>query len=524
MTTPPNTFPTVKLTDTAMAEQFVARVGRQWTRWDPINRYWRHYDGVTWAVDHRGKVVEAMKQVVSDMVTEALTSGDADVAKAILAYHSEPRINATLELARTIPGISTLPTEFDADPWLLNTAKHVLDLRTGQARDHDPDDLLTKLCPVVYDPDAQCPMWLRFLERIFAGDAELIAVVQRVLGAALAGIIRENVFIILWGTGANGKSVLMRVMLHLFGSYGLTLRADVFIDRKNDPQGFALADLPGVRLAVAFETQSGSRLDEALVKAMTGRDKIPAARKYGQPFVFEPVFKPVLVTNHKPVIEGQDHAIWRRVKLIPFNVTIPEPEQDPALSDTLIAEAPGVLNWLLAGCYAWQRQGMAFPKAVKEATEEYRAAEDVLGPWKAARCVVQDGLRDDSSKLYADYVTWAQEEKQQPITQTRFGRLLSANFPIRRAPGSGKHMRTGIARKGVAREGFQDVKGFEGLTQESPSRARVGEFSENGSQTLHNPSQNGHGQDVVYDDSGHLVDASTGQAVDEATWLRGGPR
>jgi putative DNA primase/helicase len=435
-----------KWTDTSVAELWAKRVGQRF-RYEPVNRLWREHDGIRYRIDHRGAAVESLKTTISEAAKAAIDTGDSTLAREVLAWHKMPRLMAALKLAESIPGVPVLPHELDADPWLLNTESHTIDLRTGQARDHSPADLITKVCPTVYDPDATCPRWLAFLGRIFGGSEALIGLMQRIFGACLAGVTRENVFLVFHGGGSNGKTVLITVLLRLSGDYGLSIRPEVFLDRESDPQGFGLADLPGVRVVTAAETRRDGKLNEALVKTTTGRDRLRVAHKFGQFFEFTPVFTPILVTNHRPTIEGQDHAIWRRVKLVPFNVTIPDHEQDHGLADRLMGELPGILNWALDGCLAWQREGFGFPDEVIQATADYRAEQDVLGDWLEARCVVRPDVEDEFGGLYADYVGFSGDRNEQPVNQTRFRMSLDERgfAPVKRSKGV-RHRR-GIARR-----------------------------------------------------------------------------
>jgi len=469
------------ITDVGMADLFADRIHKK-ARWDPVNKMWRSYYDGAWRVDHRGHVRELAKETVKEAAGAALEAGDAELAKKILAWHRHQGLSAMLELVKSVEGIPALPQEFDRDGWLLNTLTHTVDLRTGMARAHDPADLLTKTCPAVYDPNAQCPRWQAFLDRIFASNQNVISLLQRIFGMALTGVIREHVFLVFWGTGANGKSTLLHVLLRLVGDYGAAVQPEVFVDRDSDPQGFALADLPGVRVVVAVETKQNRKLNEPLVKFTTGRDRIRVARKYGQPFEFEPVFKPILATNHKPVIEGQDHAIWRRVKLVPFEVTIPDHEQDPELPDKLLEELPGILNWALAGCYEWQSNGLAFPDEVTQATADYRAEQDVLADWIAARCVVRPDVSDEVAGLYSDYVAWCQDNTDQPISKRRFAQALDDHgfTPVR------LHRNTVRGRRGICRiaqappppkaedvDASPDVDAKQAISNTLPSRTRI---------------------------------------------------
>jgi putative DNA primase/helicase len=470
------------VTDKAMADLFAVKVGSE-VRWDAVNTVWRTYDGIAWRVDRRGHVRELAKNVVTDAAKAALDANDPELARKMLAWHRQQGLSAILELAKSVPGIPALPEDFDRDGWLLNTLTHTVDLRTGVPRPHNPADLLTKVCPAAYDPQAKCPRWLAFLDRIFASNTALIASVQRIVGYTLVGAVLEHAFIVFWGTGANGKTTLTHVLLRLAGDYGMAVRPEVFLDHDADPQGFALADLPGVRVIVGSEISPGRRkLNESLVKSMTGRDRIRASHKYGRPFEFEPVFKPILATNHKPVIEGQDHAIWRRLKLVPFTVTIPESEQDAGLPDKLVEELPGILNWALKGCHEWQHIGLAFPEEVTQATANYRAEQDILGDWIEARCVIQPDIADEIAGLYADYAGWCQDHSETPVKMKRFAGALDDKGFVSVKGAKGKRRRRGIAVASVSETGgaSPEVAHPQSCLSESLAPTRVSDFLKSG--------------------------------------------
>jgi len=482
------------VTDKAMADLF-AEKARDRVRWDPISGRWLAYDGNAWRPDHRGYVLELAKQIVIEGVNCAVEEGDSDLALKLLAFHRAKNLSAMLKLSQSVPGVPALPEEFDRNGWLFNTQSHTIDLRTGAPRPHDPADMLTKVCGTGYDPAATCPVWLSFLHRIFGGDQALIGLMKRIFGYSLVGAVREHVFIVLWGTGANGKTTLTHVLLKLVGDYGMAVRPEIFLDGEGDPQGFGLADLPGVRVIVGSEISPGRRkLNESLVKSLTGRDRIRAAHKYGRPFEFEPVFKPILATNHKPAIEGQDHAIWRRMKLVPFSVTISDAEQDTELPDKLAGELPGIMNWALEGCYEWQQKGLEFPNEVTQATAEYRAEQDELGGWIEACCVIRSDVTDEVGALYADYAGWCRDHTETPISMKRFGAALDDKGIVSERGAKGKRRRRGVRRLSVtpvseAGDASLGVTHPQSYSPESPIRAREGDLPESGSRcvTRHPP-------------------------------------
>jgi putative DNA primase/helicase len=355
-----------------------------------------------------------------------LTGRALSLASWAKASQARGKLEAAVKLAESERAVSAEADQFDADPWLLNCANGVLDLRTGTLRPHDRDDLLTALAPVAYDPDAKCPTWDAFLTRIMGGSSDLIGFLQRIVGYALTGSVREQAIFFLYGSGANGKSTFLKTILAMLGrDYAKQAAPDVLIESR-DRHPTELADLAGVRFVASIEVSEGKRLAEALVKQLTGGDPVKARLMRQDFFQFDPQFKIFLAANHKPVIRGTDFAIWRRIKLIPFTVTIPEDDQDKALGDKLLAELPGVLAWAVRGCLDWQAGGLREPAAVSAATAAYRAESDLLGAFLAECCEEDDPKAEvQAGPLYKAYVDWAEKNGEKPVTGTMFGRRMT---------------------------------------------------------------------------------------------------
>ncbi len=343
------------------------------------------------------------------------------------ASQSRSRLEALVRLAESEPAVTAEPADFDAEPWLLNCTNGTVDLRTGTLQPHRREDRLTKLAPVAYDPTANCPTFTKFLQRIMNERQELIAFLQRLIGYALTGSVREQMLFFWYGAGANGKSTLLNILLAMLGQdYARQAAPDVLtVGRDRHPT--ELADLAGVRLVASIEVAEGKQLAEAVVKQMTGGDKVKARFMRQDFFEFDPTFKIFLAANHKPVIKGTDHAIWRRIKLIPFEVTIPEEEQDKELLDKLRAEMPGILAWAVRGCLDWQKNGLGVPEDVKAATAAYRDESDLLATFLAectefgATCQAQAGA------LFKAYRAWAANNglsDREMLSNVRFGRQL----------------------------------------------------------------------------------------------------
>jgi P4 family phage/plasmid primase-like protien len=260
------------------------------------------------------------------------------------------------------------------------------------------------------------------LERILPSK-ELRDYVQTVIGYAAIGVNTEEMLPIFHGSGANGKSTLVNVVMEALGDYAQQAAPDLLMS-KHRSHPTELADLFGARFVAAVETDEGRRLNEGLVKQLTGRDKIKARRMNEDFWEFQPTHTPVLATNHKPEIRGTDHAIWRRLKLVPFDVQIPDTEQDKKLAEKLREELPGVLAWIVRGALIYQKVGLPEAERVTDATTGYREEMDTLAGFFADRCVIHPNARAGATILYNAYKDWCDEGGETRLTQTRFGRQL----------------------------------------------------------------------------------------------------
>ncbi len=317
------------------------------------------------------------------------------------------------------------PEEFDRDDLLLNVENGTLDLQSLTLREHRREDRITKLAPVRLEPAATCTHWLAFLERIYGGDRELIEFVQRAAGYSLTGETGEQVLFLLHGSGANGKSTLLETLLAMLGDYARPTEFRTLLSRENsEAVRNDLAALCGLRMVTAVEVGRGKRLDEATVKQLTGGDTITARKLYQEFFDFRPRHKLWLAANVKPEIRGTDEAIWRRVLLIPHEVTIPPDERDRGLPSKLRDELPGILNWAIEGLRAWRANGLAPPERVRAATAEYREEMDILGDFIAAKCVLDAKAYAPTGALYTDYESWCRDNGEDAVKKRTFSILL----------------------------------------------------------------------------------------------------
>jgi len=415
------------LTDLGNAERLVARHGADLRFCHPWAR-WLVWDGRRWAIDDAGEVKRRAKETVRAIYAEAAQAMDENERKAranwAMRSESRHRLDAMIALAQSEPAIPVLPDDLDTDRWLLTVGNGTLDLRTGKLRPHVRDDMITHLVEVDYDPHAQAPLWQDFLTRVMDGNDDLSAFLQRAVGYSLTGDIGERVLFFLYGCGANGKSTFLEIIRAVAGDYGLRTPTETLLAKRDGTIPNDVARLKGARLVTAAEAEEGKRLAEALVKDLTGGDTISARFMRAEWFDFRPQCKIWLATNHKPTVWGTDKAVWDRIKLIPFTVTIPEDEQDKRLLEKLKAELTGILAWAVRGCLEWQRNGLGVPSEVKEATASYRDEMDVLGAFIADRCELSPTAWETAKDIYDAYKDWCEANGEKPIGKRAFGLRL----------------------------------------------------------------------------------------------------
>jgi putative DNA primase/helicase len=418
----PTTTPTpgfYKLDDIGNGERLAVRHG---ARMRYVNEWgWMIWNGKVWEHD-RDNVAAWAKETARSIYAEVAAYEDDGISNALKNHASKTagreRRAAMIDAAKSEPGISAKPEDFDRDPWALNVQNGILDLKTGKLRPHEPSAMMTRLSGAIYDTGARCPKWESFLDRIFAGDSAVIGFIKRAFGYSLTGNTGAQVMFFPYGTGANGKSVTLGVLQAVLGDYATKAPTDTLMVKyfgsgiPND-----LARLAGARAVIAAELAKGKHLNESLVKDLTGGDPITARYLRQEFFEYLPAFKLWMYGNHKPIVRGTDDGIWRRIKLIPFSVTIPEPERDPVLLDKLRAELPGILAWAVRGCMEWQQEGLRSPASVEAATAAYRKEQDVISAFLAECCLTGPGFHVTAGVLHTAYKNWGGELNQQDFRE-----------------------------------------------------------------------------------------------------------
>jgi putative DNA primase/helicase len=381
------------------------------------------WTGKRWERDERGLMGRLAEETVKAIYREAADTDDEaerkTIAKHARSSEAQHKIKAFMELLKNRR--TATPEDFDRDPMLLNCENGTLDLNTCTLRDHNRADRITKIAPVAYKPNAGAPTFDAFLRDILPSEA-VRGFMQRLAGYSLNGKTNEKALPILHGTGDNGKSTLLNVLMEMCGEYGLQASNDLLMGRSSHPT--EVADLHGRRLVTNVETEEGRRLKESLVKQLTGGDRISARRMREDPWNFWPTHTLFMATNHKPEIRGTDNAIWNRIKLIPFDVSIPKDRQDRELPEKLAKELPGILAWAVQGHTGWLRDGLQEPEEVKAATDSYRSDMDVLARFIDEECETGSGLKVRSSLLYNRYKLWCEESGEQIMRSQDFSNSL----------------------------------------------------------------------------------------------------
>jgi putative DNA primase/helicase len=414
----------IQFTDSTNAMRLVKEHGRD-IRYNAAWKKWVVWNGKYWEMDEGGvliheKGLEMVRNIYDDLKKTADYRERMDIEKAAMMSESVRRRKAFVEAATWISALRTKTDELDCNPWLLNMKNGTIDILSGKFREHRQEDMITKIANVDYDPDADCPMWKKFVREIMNYKSDIIKFVQTAAGWSLSGDISEQTMFILYGTGANGKSTFLNTIMYLLGDYAIATPTETFMKKSGDNYSNDVARLRSTRFVTTTEVEQGRRLSEPLIKKITGNDEMTARFLYGEFFNFSPTFKIFMATNHKPVIKGTDYGIWRRIKLIPFTERIPEEKQDKHLELKLREEASGILNWLLEGIANWKQERLRTPKAVLFATDEYRGEMDVIGNFITEKCDQKKEMAILLKKLYKAYSDWCEENNEHAVSERFF--------------------------------------------------------------------------------------------------------
>jgi P4 family phage/plasmid primase-like protien len=423
------------------------------------------------------------------------------------------RQNAALESLRRMGTLDS--SHLDRDPWLFNCENGTVDLRTSELRQHDPLNYITKIASVSYDPNALAPRFERFVSEIVGGDETVSSFVRRWLGYCMTGSIREQAMLILIGPGSNGKTTLLNAATDVMGDYAAPCDVSLIVGDREAHASFR-ADLHGRRLVTASEIEDGAPLREATVKALTGGDPITAKRLYTEPFTFAPTHKTQLLTNHKPVIRGQDYGIWRRLYLVTFPIKFGTVEdvaegkanrvRDDSLEEALRSERAGIFAWLVRGSVEWYKTGLRAPASVRAATQDYQQEQDRIGQFVNECCVLDPKVWTPFDSLYPEYMRWCRDSGYLPLGKQRFSQELERVVPgFKRTQQKQRVDQSAGARKSVY--GCHGIRLDNGFPVEQPAAETA--FPVVNSSSVDKPNDATH---VKHDNSDLLGDVHTARA------------
>ncbi|ENB4264188.1 DNA primase [Bacillus cereus] len=409
-----------KLTELGNAERIAYEYGHVIKFVNDIG--WFIWDGKRWRIDNKKEIERITAKVLRSLNK---SEDESEMKWARMCERRNVRMNSIKDLMPLVPGERQ---EFDKHKFLFNVENGVVDLKTGKLQQHDRELKLTKITNIVFDENAKCPEWLNFLDQIFLGDKTLIEYMQRLIGYSLTGDISEQIMMFLVGGGSNGKSTFINTIKDLMGEYGRQAKSDTFIKKKESGANNDIARLVGSRFVSAIESEEGEKLADSFVKQITGGEPVLARFLRQEFFEFIPEFKVFFTTNHKPIIGGLDEGIWRRVKLIPFNLSLPAHKRDKRLPEKLSLEMPGILNWAIEGCMKWQQDGLKEPKVVAEATGKYKDDMDILAPFLDEVCYVDEreneSIMIEAKELYNTYERWCFNSGERSLGNRSFYRML----------------------------------------------------------------------------------------------------
>lgn len=405
---------------------------------------WLVYDGVRWQKDRQGQIMTQAKLLARSLSLAGVNHADDSLMKWGRTSQSRRNLESMIALSTSEPGVGATPELFDADQYLLNCQNGTVDLRSLDLRAHTHTDLITRVAGTHFDPKAECPRWEMFLHDVMVGNSVVIDYLQKAVGYSLTGDTTEQCFFFLYGDGANGKSTFINTISKLMGNYAAKTRAESLLVKKTDGPSNDIARLHGARFVSASEMKHRP-LNETLIKDITGGDAVTARFLYAEYMEFLPACKIWMYGNEKPSIRGIDEAIWRRIRLIPFCIHIPEEKQDKKLAQSLAEELPGILNWALAGLRKWQTSGLGSPLVVREAVEVYREEMDSVGQFIESECEVGPLHHVEVTSLYGQYRSWSASQGCPSLPKTTFGASLEERGYTRaRDTKTGRFIRWGL--------------------------------------------------------------------------------
>ncbi|WP_434619289.1 DNA primase family protein [Arthrobacter sp. A5] len=403
---------------------------------------WHIWDGQRWAEDEK----DAAKNAVLDILRQALTESldNRELRTDVRKCESSAGVAGVLDLASALPALRAAIIDLDADPYLLNCANGTLDLRTRQLREHNPADRITRVTRGAFDPNADRTTWDGFLASVLPDNDER-AYLQRVIGQSAYGRVREHLFPVLTGSGSNGKGTAYGAITNALGDYATIINPDLLMASERGGGGPEMMTLLGARLVVGSETDEGRQLDAATMKRLTGGDELTARRLYQEPVKWLPTHQLIYVTNHLPRVKGNDPAVWRRIRVVPFDIVVSESMRDQTLPERLELSADAILTWAVEGWFDYEDNGgMNEPDTVRQATDDYQTESDALKRFIQSECVTSPHVHVTTREIFGAWTTWSAADGADALTERAFAKELD------RLGYEAKRTRIGASRAGIA--------------------------------------------------------------------------
>lgn len=419
--------------DTGNAQRFIDRFGTN-IRYNFDNKCWVVFDGKTWVKDCKQLIKTQADILIEEMKIEMIKEQDKDLqkemAKNIKHLSSNSGKEAMLKEAMHIGIIPTINADYDKDNYLLNCFNGVVDLKTGKLLPHNKTYMMSKNTNLRVDLENEPERWIKFLYEIFNGSKDLVDYIQCAIGYTLTGDTKEQCFFQCYGDGANGKSVFLDILYQMLGDYALNSQVDSILARSNNSGGAnsEIARMNGARFVRTNEPNEGSRFNEGLVKQLVSGDVTTARFLYGTEFEFLPRFKLWIATNYKINVRGTDTGIWRRQRLVPFEVKFIGDKADKHLTEKLIAELPQILGWAIKGAVKWAKEGLNTPKEIEIANNEYKQEMDIINSFLTDCTRVSPNGREKASDVFKEYSQWAKDGHEYCMTQSKFGIEMGKRF------------------------------------------------------------------------------------------------
>jgi putative DNA primase/helicase len=424
------------LTDSGNAIRFARQHGEV-VRYCHERGAWLVWSGKRWEWDRSGIAITLAKRTVRSIYGECEREPDKKRREALGEHarksENDARIRALLHLAQS--EVPVRLDELDRNPFLLNCQNGIIDLETGELMPHEPERMLTKICPVEFDAQARCKRFLAFLNQIIMSNQSLIGFLQAWFGYCLTADVSEHAVSFFHGAGANGKSTLIEIVRFVMGDYASTAAPGLLMMKRNEQHPTEIADLLGKRLVTTVETQEGRKFNESVFKWLSGGDRLKARFMKQDFFEFEATHKFTIAANHKPLVTDITESFWRRLKLVPFNVQIAKVNQDKRLLEKLKSESPGILAWLVRGAIQWRKDGLPEPPEITAAVDVYRDEQDFLAPFLHEYCEIatNEDAEAQVGVLYRRYVQWTEENGEKQMSSKKLSTMMKQrgyeNYP-----------------------------------------------------------------------------------------------